>query len=337
VVADDISGLRWWSASANGLLAFRHYYGRQHQLTWFSRDGRMLGSVGDPGLLSTPRISPDQKTIAFTRNSEQNPDIWTFDLTRNTASRFTFEPDLDEFPVWSSDGKSIVYFSVRASGQVVAERPTNGVGKETISASLTGGNHLVPTAITRDGHWLVLTEATPNTGVILLQSRQDRDKIVRIEERGRERDGSISPDGRWLLYSSIPVARREILVRSVPKEVGGSARAVGKWQISTAGGSQPMWRADGKEIFYVAPDNMMMAVPVESGDSFFRPGAPRPLFQTRLDSDVPDNSDRGRESGQYREYDVTPDGQRFLLNQQVAATTDTPITVIVNWTKLLRK
>jgi hypothetical protein len=123
-----------------------------------------------------------------------------------------------------------------------------------------------------------------------------------------------------------PATRREVLVQSVPKEAGGSPNAVGKWQISTAGGGQPVWRADGKEIFYVAPDSMMMAVPVESGENFFRPGAPKALFPTRLDLDPP-----------AREYDVTADGQRFLLNQRLPDNPDAPITVVVNWPKLLEK
>jgi serine/threonine protein kinase len=331
VLADGVTGPRWWSASWNGLLAFRHNYGMQYQLTWFNRDGRMLGNVGDPGLLSTPRISPDQKTIAFQRTSDQNPDIWTFDLARNTSARFTFEPGPDGFPIWSSDSRSIIYSSSRNSARFVVQHPASGVGKEEmIVTGLRGGNALVPTAVTHDGRWLVLTEATLNTGVIVLQSREDPNKIVRIQERGRERDGSISPDGRWLLYSSVPAARREVLVQSVPKESGGSASAVGKWQISTAGGSHPTWRGDGKEIFYVAPDGMMMGVPVESGNDFFRPGAPKPLFQTHLDIDA-------ATTGAIREYDVTPDGQRFLVNQHVADSADAPITMVVNWPKLLVK
>jgi hypothetical protein len=101
---------------------------------------------------------------------------------------------------------------------------------------------------------------------------------------------------------------------------------VGKWQISTAGGSQPAWRADCEEILYVAPDGMMMAVPVESGENFFRPGTPKPLFQTRLNLDPI-----------VRDYDVTPDGQRFLLNQRQPDNSDAPITVVFNWPKLLQK
>src|SRR5262249_41434861 len=163
-------------------------------------------------------------------------------------------------------------------GQVV-ERPANGVGGETTIA----GGLVHAEAVSRDGRWLVVTETSALHSVITLRSREDTNKVVRIQDRQTERDGSISPDGRWLLYSSVPSARREVLVQSLPKEAGGPGNAVGKFQISLAGGSQPAWRADGKEIFFVAPDGMMMAVPVESSGNFFRPGAPKPLFPTRLE------------------------------------------------------
>jgi hypothetical protein len=133
------------------------------------------------------------------------------------------------------------------------------------------------------------------------------------------------------LYSGVPANRREVLVQSVPREAGGSA-APGRWQVSIAGGGQPTWRADGKEIFFVAPDGTMMAVPVESSEDGFRPGAPKPLFQTRLEFDPGYEINRAP-----RQYDVTADGQRFLLNQHVADAGDAPITVVVNWPKLLEK
>jgi dipeptidyl aminopeptidase/acylaminoacyl peptidase len=110
VIADAVRGGRAWSASANGLLAFRHLYAAPNQFTWVSRDGRSMSTPGDPGLLSAPRISPDQKTLAFSRQNEENDDIWTFDLTRNTSTRFTLEWD-NTSPIWSSDGKSMVYAS----------------------------------------------------------------------------------------------------------------------------------------------------------------------------------------------------------------------------------
>jgi len=324
VIADAVDGGRWWSASADGLLAFRHLYAAPNQLTWVSRDGHSINNVGDAGPLSTPRISPDQKTLAFSRQGEQNLDIWTFDLTRNTSARLTFESDFNGAPIWSSNGKRIVYASLRNGAPVFVERPANGIGSETILETQRYADR--PTAISSNGRWLVFMEASPLHSIIALRSREDPSKVIRIQDRETERDGSISPEGRWLLYSSVPATRREILVQSVPKEAGGSPDAVGKWQISTAGGSQPAWRADGKEIFYVTLDGMMMAVPVESGENFFRPGTPKPLFQTRLDLDA-----------DVRQYDVTPDGQRFLLNQRLPDNPAAPITVVFNWPKLLEK
>ena len=121
----------------------------------------------------------------------------------------------------------------------------------------------------------------------------------------------------------MPSNVREVFVQSLPEEAGGSSKAVGKFQISTAGGGQPTWRGDGKEIFYVGADGKMIAVPIESGESFFRPGTPRPLFQTTLSS-----------SNTYRDYDVTPDGQRFLINQANSGVEEVPITVIINFSAL---
>jgi hypothetical protein len=126
----------------------------------------------------------------------------------------------------------------------------------------------------------------------------------------------LSPDGQWLLFSS-SVVRPEVFVQSVPPERGG------KWQISTAGGGNAVWRSDGKEIFYLAPDGKMMSVGVDSNGNSFRQGTPTPLFQTRM-APTP-----------LREYDVTRDGKRFLLNAPIADSAEEPITVIVNWPKLV--
>jgi hypothetical protein len=125
-----------------------------------------------------------------------------------------------------------------------------------------------------------------------------------------------------MLYASSR-SRPEIFVASVPVDAGGSSRSVGKWQISTAGGGNPVWRGDGKEIFYLAPDGKLMSVPIESGETFFRPLPASPLL-TRLMSSL------------FREYDVSNDGKRFLLAVPSADDTNEPITVIVNWPRLLK-
>ena len=132
-------------------------------------------------------------------------------------------------------------------------------------------------------------------------------RAIPITETASASSGSVSPDGKWLLYGLVVSGRTEVFVQSLPKEVGGSA-AAGKWQISVSGGSQPKWRADGKEIFYLSPEGTLMAAPVESGGDFFRAGTPRGILQTKEASS----------------FDVTADGQRFLVNQPVSDSSDAP-------------
>ena len=327
VVADSMFNGPSWSASANGFLAFRRIQTNQTQLTWFNRDGKPLGTDGDPGNFHAARISPDQKSLAFyNRPNGRSADIWLFDLTRGITSRFTSEPGrYAAYPVWSPDGNHLLYWT--RTPNVLVKRPVNGIGPETILKSQPNTSW-VPSGVSRDGRWVVVLEIGGARRRILLATWPDG-KSVPLVEGESPGDGSLSPDGRWLLYKFAPGdGRAEVFVQSLPEEAGGSPSAVGKWQIST-GGTSPVWRADGKEIFYLALDGKLMVVPVESGENFFRPGTQRPLFQTHL------SVEGGRLFG--REYDVTPDGQRFLLTQPVADTGDVPITVIVNWPQLLKK
>jgi serine/threonine protein kinase len=341
VIVDPISSGSDWNVSRNGVLAFRRdrrssnpLTRASNQLTWFSRDGKPLGVVGDPWSIGSvasgfPRISPDQSTIVFSRGTNDlNTNLWLFDTARRTTTRFTSEAGIDNFPVWSPDGSRIYYYARRNDERLVLERPVNGIGPKKIGKSQS--DPMDPTGASHDGHWLVVEELTAFASHISLLSLTDG-KSVPVGESDHMLNGSISPDGRWLLYDDAgqKEAQREVFVQSLPREAGGSTEVTGKFLISTAGGATPVWRSDGKEIFYLAPDGKMIAVPVEAGKNFFRPGTPKPLFQTHL------------EQGVFRDYDVTSDGQRFLLNVPTNTSTgdteDGPITVIVNWPKLLQK
>ncbi len=322
-IANGNFGNRGWYASSTGLLIYRDQNSTQSQLSWFSRDGKLLSAVGEAGVVGYPRISSDQKSVAFTRSTESRTDVWTFDLARNTSARLTFDGATS--PVWSADGGNILYRTGNGRGAFISERSANGAGMEKVVITDTT-NRLRPISVSHDGRWLVINESTALHSIVMLQSLEDPGKVVRIEDRNTERDPSLSPDSRWVLYSTVPAGRREVLVQSIPKEAGGTASIVGKWQVSTDGGEQPVWRDDGKEIFYLAADGKLMAVPIESGETFFRPGEPKPVFQTRLD----------REAGA-RQYDVSWDGQRFLLNVRSTEVSDAPITLIVNFPKLLAK
>jgi Tol biopolymer transport system component/predicted Ser/Thr protein kinase len=319
-IVAPLDGGMSWSASANGLLSFRRLYSSQSQLTWFNRDGKRLGIAGDPGNLSAPRISPDQKTIVFSRGDGRNSDLVLFDIQLKTTNRLTLEPGIKVNPTWSSDGSRIFYASRRQNDNVLVDGPANGIGQEAILKSAPA-SQFMPNGVSRDG-WLVVSELTGVGSRLVLLSPER--KTVQFPAQPLANRGFFSPDGRWMLYSSNQAGRFEVFVQSLPKEVGGSSEAVGTFQISPAGGLFGVWR--GNEIFYLAPDAKMMAVRVESGTTSFRWETPRPLFQTGL------NAGAGN-----REYDVTPDGQRILINQPTADSSDSPITVMVNWPKVLQK
>ena len=319
-----------WSASANGLVAFRHKRPNRSELTWFDRAGSRLGALLEPGNLSHPRISPDQKAIAFVRTQETDSDIWLLDARSRSLARFTSDPGVDDYPVWSHDGSRITYSSSRGAERMIIGRAVNRLEPEAILSRkhlVTSKYYgvpllsLLPTDHSPDGRWIAATESFGASSNIWLVPNNGNGEPFRFTEGS---DASFSPDGRWLLYAS-GGSRPEIFVASMPVDAGGTSRFAGKWQISTAGGGNPVWRGDGKEIFYLAPDGKLMSVPIESGEKFFRPLPPAPLFQTRL------------MAGLFREYDASADGKKFLLAVPGADDANEPITVIVNWPGLLKE
>jgi serine/threonine protein kinase/Tol biopolymer transport system component len=293
------------------------------QMTWVDRDGKPLGKLGEPGTLYAPRISPDGKSVAVSRSEANNYDVWVHDLERGTAARLTFEPGSDLYAVWSPDSQAIAYRSTRGTESLLVMRATGGVGVEKIL--FRQSQSVVPTAFSRDGHWVVAMprrgEAT--TAAILVPTTGEGESVPVLRRAFEERDAQISPDGQWLLFSSSPNGRREVFVQSLPESVGGPP-GVGHWQISNNGGLQPAWRADGKEIFYIG-DGAMMAVSVESGRAQFKPGLPKRLFSTQIAADT-----------LIRQYDVSADGRRFLLAQPMDQAAAEPLTVILNWQSLLK-
>jgi Tol biopolymer transport system component/predicted Ser/Thr protein kinase len=320
LVADSVPPGPSWSVSNTGVLIFRHLaFLSQTQFTWASRDGKPMGSVGESGNLQRPRLAPDGKTVSFARVDDGNAHVYLLDLAGNSTTRVGFEPGADTVPIWSADGRRLLYSSRRANEMLIVERPTSGLGTEHI---LTRGRPALtplPSDVSRDGRWLALTEVGGGQSRLILLSLVDG-KTVPVTEAGVASDGHFSPDGRWLLYTLSMSGRTDVFVRSLPAEAGGPA-AAGKWQVSFSGGANPIWRADGKEIFYLSLDGAVMDVPVESGDRDFRLGTPRQLFQAR----------------NARSFDVTADGQRFLLSQPISESSDTPLTVLVNWTAAMKK
>jgi Tol biopolymer transport system component len=326
-LADDVSYLRSAvSVSANGLIAFRTASGGQRQLTWFDRSGAPQGVVGGPDSTQLqPRLSPDGRRVAVVRGNLGNPDIWLLDGAR--ASRFTFDPGQDWFATWSPDGTRLVYRS-RGIGGPLYMKLTSGAGVE--EQFLATDQTLTASSWSPDGRFLMYMSIDPKTNadlwvIPMTGDAEHRKPFVFLKTPFREAYGTFSPDSRWVAYHSNESGRPEVYVRSFtpPGATPASASAAaGQWQISTTGGILPMWRSDGKELYYVNPDGALMAVPIAVTATGVEPGTPVMLFQTHMFGG-------GADVQLGWQYDVARDG-RFLINTLVNDTA-APITLIQNW------
>jgi len=312
------------SVAATGLVAYRTGTASQRHLTWVDRSGTARGTVGDPdGTLSQPRVSPDGRRVAVSRTVQGNEDLWLLDGVR--MRRFTFDAAVDMAPLWSPDGTRIVFRSSRSGAGDLYQTLTSGAGAE--ERLVASDQSKVPTGWSADGRFLLYFSTDPQTSTDLwvVPMAGDRRPSVVLKTPFREIWGAFSPDGRWVAYESIESGRNDIYVRPfVPPGAAGTAAgaAGGQWQVSTAGGIHPVWRPDGKELYYVDPAGAMMAAPITVTGSTLEPGAPVVLFPTRIYGG-------GVDTALGRQYDVAPDG-RFLINTELDSA-DAPITLLQNW------
>jgi Tol biopolymer transport system component len=315
------SGYAPFSASANGSLAYRVGSSSETtQLTWVDRGGKALGTVSQPGRYRNPLLSPDQSRIAIevAGESGRNRDIWQIELARGASSRLTFDPRNDIYPVWSPEGSRIAFGSDRENGMFsVYQRPSNGSAAEELLFKSTSEN-AAPYSWSPDGQILVtryINNGSYNTGLLALAG--DRKLRPFQSVTFTQVASQVSPGGQWIAYQSNESGRYEVWVETFPTPGG-------KWQVSKDGGTFPKWRGDGKEIFYYAVDGQLMAAPIEN-DNVFRAGPAVPLFKAEI-LNGPVSS-----IGFRAQYDVTRDGQRFLLNVPVEDSRSSPINVVLNW------
>ncbi len=321
-VAENVShvprfGWASFTISSNGVVAIGGGRSAKRQFVWFDRRGKNVGSVGPVGNFFDISLSPDGKRVAtqFTDLETENSDIWMIDLTVGGTSRFTFHEAVEDDPVWSPDGTTLVYTSIRNGIQQIYQKRVDGKGPEEI-LPIAGR----VSSWSRDGRFLLYNEGETITkdNVMVLPLSGDRRPIAYLTSAAGEVYSQFSPDGKWVAYVSNETGRYEVYVQSFPTSGG-------KWQISTNGGSQPRWREDGRELFFISADKILMATPVQTG-AIFRFGTPQPLFETKVDNyDAPNR------------YVVANNGQRFLINVPAEKETTSTVTVVVNWTSEIKK
>jgi Tol biopolymer transport system component len=307
-----------FSTSFAGPVAYRAGAGQsRRQLVWFDRSGKELGTAGEEGmLLSNPSLSRDGRHVVVQRTSQQNIDLWVLDLQRNLFERLTDSPGADSMPVWSPDGDRVVFTSTAGDGGLAIIRVDRTAGNEALRLP-AGEGAMVPCDWSLDGRFVLYKQVDQGAGTTdlwALPMAGERTPFQVVRTRHDERDGQFSPDGKWIAYESDESGKPEIYFQPFP----GPGRNV---RISIGGGTQVRWRRDGREVFYVAPDQRLMAVVIDPAAGAAGVGIPVPLFTTHI---------APIRSISRQQYVVSPDGQRFLISttEQPPAS---PITLILNW------
>ena len=299
-----------FSVSANGDVAY--VLGNLRPLTelvWFDRTGKPLATPGPLEEYFNTVLSPDAKFAAFQRG--RPPDIWIIDLQKGLTSRFTISDKSDSNPQWSPDGKSIIFSSDRSGPSSLYRRAVGVVGEDQLVHK--GDSFEYALDWSRDGKYLAFRELND---IFALPLEGDRKPIAVTQTPFYEDHARISPDGAWVAYTSDENGDNvveQVYIQSFPNP--GLRQ-----QVSTAGGAQPQWKADGTELYYISPDRTLMAVSIKKTGKSIETGAPVKLFQMRLS----------------RSYNVSADG-RFLLNVSKDDSVNSPIRVMIDWAAALKK
>jgi Tol biopolymer transport system component/predicted Ser/Thr protein kinase len=319
------------SASGTGAIAYAGTIAQNGRLTWYDRKGNPLETVGPEGYYTDFRLSPNEKALAASLVDPKAGiiDVWMMDLVRGSNTRFTTTRGglLTASAMWSPDGSRVAFRTNRVIANEFYQRSASGGGDEQVlmskevlgSAQIRSAN-VVPSDWSPDGQNILFSVPGRDSGIDLwvLPLDGDRKPARFLASPSDELHGNFSPDGRFVAYTSNESGKFEIYVQTFPLTDL-------KKQVSTSGGYEPRWRADGREIYYLSEDRKLMAVSVGPGPSF---GVPQPLFQTRVPAGVTANRTH---------YVPSRDGQRFLVNPQTGDPAPTPITVVLNWTAGLKK
>ncbi len=304
-----------FSVSQTGLLIYGSASGVAGQLVWLDAAGKRLGTTGPPGV-SYARLSPDGKLLAYSSANivgGLSGDIWIEDLTRGVQTRFTFGP-LSIAPVWSPDGSRLVYASMGKTFLSLFMKNASGAGNpEPLNSA--SGRFEDPSDWSRDGRYILFDKIVGKGEAIwAVPLFGDRKPFPYLQSQFNVGEGAFSPDGRWVAYVSDESGNDEVYVSPFPG--GGS-----KWQVSQGGGEGPQWNRDGSALYYVAPGGKMMEASVKENGSAVEIGAPHQLFQDAMVANAAEDNIG---------YTVTPDGKRFLVDEN-GGSSATPLTLVTNW------
>jgi len=303
-----------FSVSQNGVAVYRSAESATVQLAWYNRDGRRLAPIGEPGLYGIVALSPEEKRLALERLDPQlrTHDIWTLELASGILSRQTFHPTDETDPIWSPDGRELVFTS-NPNGRDDLFRKVVGGGDEELL--FESDEQKYAKSWIKDGKSIVFLNADGKTFYQLPLTGERKPVVLSKSEFTRD-NPHVSPDGHWIAYNSLESGRWEVYVAAFPAFQE-------KRQVSVSGGCQPMWRKDGKELFYRTLEGKLMVVEVKSG-AVLQTGVPLALFQTPA-----------RMNPIQSEYCVTADGKRFIFREPVGDSA-TPFTVVLNWSAGLK-
>ena len=312
-----------FALSADGTLVFVDASAPEavaRTLVWVDRQGREQPVAAPPRSYRSPRISPDGTRIALFA-SDQEQDLWVWDLARETLTRLTFDPGTDAYPVWAPDSRRLIFASEQAGRSNVYELAAEGTGSpKRLTESLDGQ---YPLSMSPDGARLVfrLNAATLGLGILTFDGRRFE---TLLDTAFNETGGVISPSGRWLAYQSDSSGREEVYVRPFP-HINEA-----QYQVSTVGGLHPLWARNGLELFYLAPDGALMVVRVDVKAAAWRASSPAKLLQARYFFDFATAP-----------FDISPDGGRFLMIKETAAGSANQrrprIMVVKHWSEELKR
>jgi Tol biopolymer transport system component len=321
----NLPGVGAFAVSDAGVLVYQADLPDLSRLVWFDRSGKEIEVLGDPTDYADPELSPDGARLAVSilDPSSKSRDIWVYDVSSRHRTRLTFDPANESLLAWSLDGSQVIFNSDRGEGRMALYTKTSsGAGDETLL--LADDRQLLwPMSWSPDGQFLLyltVPSRTVHSELWTLPLVGDR-KPRPVDTEFGYGNGHLSSDGRWIVTQSDVSGQPQVYV--VP--FAPSSHTAGRWQVSTAGGQWPRWRRDGKEIFYLASDHTLMSAAVNGQGSAFQVSNVRPLFGMHP-----------RTGGRYQ-YDVSPDGQRFIVNTLVHQAESAPMMLVVNWPAVLKQ